>query len=128
MGECDGLKNNIDRDAHYFILTRPMDFIPILGMYIGKTYGPNMPEVWAEFEVVEEYYKIDDGYKIELRAIDPIYGKETFYQSDFQRMLESGKNIIKKTSNKQHVEEMIWMEPLWENVRTVHTASVLVND
>ena len=119
---------NIDRDARYFILTRPLDYFPLLDMYIGKSYGFGCPEVWAEFKVVEEQYKVDDGYKIELRAIDPIYGKETFYQMDFESMLESGNCIIKKTSEKQHVEEITWMEPLWENVRTVHTASVLVND
>ena len=119
---------NIDKNAHYFILTRPLDYFPLLGMFIGKSYGFGYPEIWAEFEVVEEQYKVDDGYKIELRAIDPIYGKETFYQCDFESMVESGKNIIKKTSDKQHVEEITWMEPLWENVRTVHVASVVVDD
>ena len=118
---------NIDRDAHYFILTRPREILPFIG-WSCKSYGPGCPEVWAEFKVVEEEYKIDDGYKIELRAIDPLYGKETFYQCDFESMVESGNCIIKKTSEKQHVEEVTWMEPLWGNVRTVHTASVLVDD
>lgn len=118
---------NIDKDAHYYILTRPMDYIPILGLYLGKTYGPTTPMVWAEFEIVEERYKVEDGYKVELRAINPVYGKETFYQCDFESMIESG-NIIKKTGDRQHVEEVTWMEPLWENVRLVHTASVVVDD
>lgn len=119
---------DIDVNAHYFILTRPMEFEPILGIYIGKMYGPGCPEVWAEFKVVEEQYKVDDEYKIELRAINPIFGKETFYQADFESMLKSGINVIKKTSDKQHVEEITWMEPLWENVRLVHTASVIVDN
>ncbi len=119
---------NIDRNTHYFILTRPLDYIPILNLYIGKTYGYGHPEVWAEFEVIEDQYKIEDGYKIELKAIDPIYGRETFYQMDFDSMVESGINIIKKTNDNQHVEEITWMEPLCCGLKLVHTASILVND
>ena len=120
---------NIDRKAHYFILTRPMDYIPFLNMYLGKTYGFGYPEVWAEFEVVEEQYKIDDDYKIELRAINPVFGKETFYQSDFEDMVKSGINVIKKTSDKQHVEEVEWREPInGSSVYYVHRASAVLDE
>ena len=117
----------IDKNAHYFILTRPMDYFPIFGMYFGKTYGAGYPEVWAEFEVVEERYKIDDGYKVELKAVDPVYGRESYYQSDFDGLIDAGL-IVKKTSDRQHVEEVTWMEPLCGSVKLVHTASVLVDD
>ena len=40
-------------------------------------------EKWVECEIVEERYKLDQGYKIELRALDEKYGKETFYIEDF---------------------------------------------
>jgi len=56
-------------------------------------------EKWVECEVVEERYKVDDGYKIELRAIEDGYGKETYYQCDFLGLLDAG-YIIKKESEK----------------------------
>jgi hypothetical protein len=118
---------NIDKNAHYFILTRPLDYIPLIG-FATKTYGIGYPEVYAEFKIVEENYKLEDGYKVELRAINPIYGKETFYQDDFESMVESGNVIVKKTNKAQHVEEVTWHEPLCGNVYLVHTASVIVYD
>ena len=118
--------DKIDNISHYFLLSWPMDYVPFLG-YFGKTYGFGSPEIWAEFKVVEEQYKVEDGYKIELRGIDPIYGKETFYQEDFCSMVESG-YIIKKTNEHQHVEDVTWMEPFCCGLNLVHTASVVVND
>ena len=122
------MNHNIDKNAHYFILTRPMDYIPLFGMYIGKTHGVGFPNEWAECEIVEERYKLDDGYKVELRAINPVYGKETYYQCDFEKLVEDG-YIIKKTSDKQHVEELTWHEPIsGSSAYYVHTASVIVDD
>ena len=33
--------HNIDKNAHYFILTRPLDYFPLLGMFIGRYIDKN---------------------------------------------------------------------------------------
>ena len=69
---------NIDKNAHYFVLMHPLE-----------CYGPIVitsslnREKWVECIIVEERYKVDDGYKVELRALDENYGREIFYQEDF---------------------------------------------
>ena len=119
--------HNITPGSHYFIRTRPMDYIPLLGLFIGKSYGPGEPTFWAEFEVIEDRYKLEDNYKVELKAVDPIYGRETFYRSDFESMVESG-FILKKTGEGQHVQEITWREPLCGRAYLVHEATIVVDD
>jgi hypothetical protein len=40
--------------------------------------------------IVEERYKLEDNYKIELRAEDSRFGKEKFYISDANIMIKDG--------------------------------------
>jgi len=43
----------------------------------------------TECEIVEDRYKVGEGYKITLKAIDENFGREHFYQSDFNSICES---------------------------------------
>lgn len=42
----------------------------------------------TECEIVETRYKVSEGYKITLKALDPAFGYEHYYQSDFDAMVE----------------------------------------
>lgn len=111
----------IDTNAHYFIPMHPLEGIDGLLLFTSS----NTREKWVECAVVEECYKVDDGYKVELRALEPGYGKETFYQCDFASMINAGR-IIKKERPTQHTEEVRWAEPIGGNNFLVTSAYVVV--
>ena len=111
----------IDKDAHYFILMHPLENCLGIIFYTSS----NTREKWVECEVVEEYYKVDDGYKVELRSIELGYGKETFYQCDFASLMKSGM-IVKKDREDMHVEEITFMQPLYGCANLVTKVYVLV--
>jgi hypothetical protein len=113
---------NIDKTAHYFVLMHPLEGIPGFITFTSS----NSREKWVECKIVEDRYKVDDHYKVELQSIEPGYGSRVFYQMDFNQSLESG-YIVKKTSNKQHVEEIIWTEPLCGDVTLKHSAYLLID-
>ncbi len=116
--------NEVDRDAHYFVLMHPLEGIYIPG-YFSVFYTSNTTrEKWVECVIVEENFRVDDGYKIELRSIEPGYGKETFYLDDFLKDLKNNYRIVKKEPNMECVEE-VWNEPLTQNVFLRHSAYTL---
>jgi hypothetical protein len=43
--------------------------------------------------VVEGRYKVADGYKIEVEAEDPQYGRESFYLLDFAAFMRDGQVV-----------------------------------
>lgn len=112
---------DIDKGSHYFVLMHPLENVLGLVFYTSS----NTREKWVECEVVEERYKVEDGYKVELRSIEPGYGKETFYQCDFNSLMQHG-SIVKKTREDQHVEEISWIEPLCGTANLVTNAYVIV--
>lgn len=112
---------NIDKDAHYFVLMRPLHGVFGLFCYTSSTDR----EKWVECKIVEEEYKVDDEYKVELRAIEPGYGKETFYQEDFVSMLKCGNRIVKKERDTQHCEEVRGYENLCGGVFVEHRAYII---
>lgn len=83
-------RNTIDKNAHYLVKMHPLE--SCLGVIFIKSDSTEAK--WVECKVVEERYKVDDNYKIELRAINTKYGKETYYQEDFMALIRSG-DIIK---------------------------------
>ena len=114
----------IDKKAHYFVLMHPLEgvYIPPFGsiLYTSSTTR----EKWVECVIVEDHYKISDGYKIELRSIEPGYGRELFYIEDFINELDRNIHIVKKEPDMECVEET-WLEPLTENVNICHSAYTL---
>lgn len=115
--------NEIDRNAHYFTLMHPLEGCIIPG-YCSILYtSSNTREKWVECEIVEDTYKIEDGYKVELSSLEPGYGREKYYIDDFLSFLESG-HIVKKVPGMECVEET-WEEPLTPTVNLRHSAYVL---
>ena len=85
-------KYNIDKNAHYLVKMHPLE------NFMGIVYfkSDSTKAEWVECIIVEEQYQVADGYKIELRAIDKRYGKESYYQEDFIALVKEGA-IIKIT-------------------------------
>lgn len=111
----------VNKEAHYFVPMRPLH--GVFGLFAFTSSMDR--ESWVECEVIENRYKVDEGYKVELKAIEPGYGVETFYQCDFKSMLDMGQ-IIRKSCDNQHVEELQWIEPLCGAAYLVHSGSFVV--
>lgn len=115
----------IDKSKHYFYKMRKLNYINTPVFTFTFTSSSDK-ETWVECEIVEDRYKIDDGYKVTLRALDKFYGEEHFYQMDFEHLLEDGR-IIVKTKDNQHVENVTWYEPISHNINMVCNADILVD-
>lgn len=53
------------------------------------------PQDIVECAIDESRYKVDEGYKITLAALDESYGKDHFYQSDLEQILRSNPETSK---------------------------------
>ncbi len=120
------LNNKIDRDAHYFLLMHPLEYLVIPGFGMVWYKSDSTREKWVECKIVEDRYKLSDNnnYKIELKSIEEGYGKEILYIEDFVSRLNSG-YIVKKTSQDMCCVEEKWIEPLTNNTYLHHSAYVL---
>jgi hypothetical protein len=66
----------------------PMSRLQYAGIIPGLAFRTSgQPEVAVECVVDESRYTVADGYKITLRALDPMYGQEHYYQIDLQGLL-----------------------------------------
>lgn len=112
----------IDKNKHCFVRMQPINIVP----FIGWTYTTSSDtEKWVECEVVEDRYKLEDGYKVTLQSIENGYGREHFYQSDFESLINQG-FILVKEGKSQHVELVKWYEPITPYVSVYHEAYVVV--
>lgn len=112
---------NFNLNSHYFVPMRPLRGIPGLFSYTSSLDRL----IYVECKIVEEEYKLKDEYKIELRALDPNYGKEIFYTCDFNSMLKTG-YIVEKTSPKQHSEDKaLYVEHLYGDAFLITIGSVV---
>lgn len=114
---------NIDKNAHYFVPMHPLE-----GLFGVFWTSSDTPEVFVECEIVEDRYKVDDGYKVTLHALDHRFGSETFYQGDFISLLENGHMfpVFKKENENEHVEYYSEREYLTDNVYVVLEGSQIV--
>lgn len=114
---------NIDKEAHYFCLMQPIE--TFMGM-ISFT-SSDSPWLWFECVVDESRYKVDDNYKITLRAINGC-AYEHYYQDDFLMLIREGR-IVKKTSESLHAEFVDFYEPIPGTIAYLHhQGHVLVED
>ena len=110
---CEKNSNHINKDIHYFCLMRPIQSI------FGISFTSSLDELeWVECYVDEERYKVDDGYKITLRAVDG-RAYEHYYQSDFLQLMWEGL-IVPKTSDDIHAEYVSFDEPILDTVAYIH--------
>lgn len=110
---CEKNCNHINKDIHYFCLMRPIQSI----FGIGFTSSSDASE-WFECYVDEEQYKVEDNYKITLRAIDG-RAYEHYYQDDFLSLMWKG-FIVPKTSDDIHVEYVSFDEPIPNTIAYIH--------
>lgn len=111
----------IDKTKHYFAQMDIIDtIVPCIGIAVscGK-------RSWVECEIIEDRYKIDEGYKVTLKPINPLFMSHDFYQMDFNSLLKSGQ-IIEKTSDSQKVIYCEWDEPLTPTVNIKHSGFIVV--
>lgn len=118
MSYFDREKNpyNINKDAHYFALMNPL-------CCFGFFADANKHD-WVECEIVEDRYKVDDGYKVTLKPLDSNYAYEHFYQDDFISLMKSG-HIVEKTNDSLHIESEEIYIPLTKNVHLVFKGSYI---
>lgn len=99
---------HINKDIHYFCLMHPIDntFACFGISFVSSSDAP----CWFECYVDEERYKVEDNYKITLRALNG-GAYEHYYQDDFLSLIYEGL-IIPKTSEDMHIENINWVEPI----------------
>lgn len=112
------------KDKRYFILTRPFRCI-LINEDGYRIECSTDKEKWIEFKIVEN--ETGNPSKVMLQSVEDGYGKLVFYREDFESSVEQGKRIIEKISDKQHVEQIIWREPLTPSVYVEHSAYVVVS-
>ena len=106
-------RNHINKDIHYFCLMRPIQYV------FGLAFTSSSDELeWVECYVDEERYKVEDSYKITLRAIDGS-AYEHYYQSDFLQLMYEGL-IVPKTNEDIHVETVFLDEPIPNSIAHIH--------
>lgn len=108
----------INKNSHYFALMNPIcDF----GFFAdGNRHN------WVECEIVEDHYKVDEGYKVTLKPLDSNYAYEHFYQCDFISLMKSG-HIVEKTNDSLHIEHEEIYIPLTDTVYLVFSGDYITN-
>jgi hypothetical protein len=67
----------------------PMSRLQHVGIIPGFAFrSSDSPVQRTECRIDESRYTVADGYKITLAAVDPMFGKDSFYQSDLQSIME----------------------------------------
>lgn len=113
---------NIDKSAHYFMKAmRRGPFLPFTSLCLCDANDTD----WAECEIVEDRYSVDEGYKITLRPIDEHFAREDFYQPDFVSLMESG-HIVKKESS-THIEHVRFAEPIGCGLYVITEANLVTD-
>lgn len=92
-------------NLRFFVPMPPIHSLHALGLPIGFT-DSNDEEVMQECIADERRYKVEEGYKIELRAVnggraeeleegETYYGSKTFYQMDFGSLINRHPDIFR---------------------------------
>lgn len=112
----------IDKTAHYFMeVMRKGPVFPGLPFCLCDVDDTD----WVECEIVEDRYRVDEGYKVTLRPIDTNFAHRDFYQDDFISLMESG-HIVKKEPS-TNIEHIKFAEPIGRGMFVVTEAN-LVSD
>ena len=119
MSYFDREKNpyGINKNSHYFALMNP---------YCGFFFADAGKHDWVECEIVEDRYKVDEGYKVTLKPLDDNHASQHFYQCDFISMLKRGQ-IIEKTNDSLHIEHEEIRIPLTDTAYLVHSGDYITD-
>ena len=120
MSYFDREKNpyGINKNSHYFALMHP---ICNFGFFVDANKYD-----WIECEIVEDRYKVDEGYMVTLKPLDSNYASRHFYQCAFIRLMESG-YIIEKTNDSIHIEHEEIHIPLTNTVYLVYSGDYITD-
>lgn len=113
---------SIDKTAHYFM--EAMKRGPVFPGLPFCLCDANDTD-WAECEIVEDRYSVDEGYKVTLRPIDEHFAREDFYQADFVSLMKSG-HIVKKEPS-THIEHIKFAEPIGCGLYVVTEANLVTD-
>jgi hypothetical protein len=73
------------KNVRFYLPMNPLEFA---GLIPGIAFtSSNSPKQVVECEIYEGRYKISENYKIELRAVNRVYGKESWYIMDLDTAL-----------------------------------------
>lgn len=112
----------------FFVPMQPYDAVTPFGFGL-KGGREKMP---VECKFVEQQHKLEDHYKCEVIPADeeliPFFGKESYYQCDFESMINRDNYIVIKTNDKQHVKEVKWREPLAGGLYVEHSGYAIAED
>ena len=115
-------------NMRFFVPLQPYDMITPFGFGI-KGGCEAMP---VECKFIEQQYKLEDHYKCEVipanEELIPFFGKESYYQCDFESMVNRDDCIVLKNSDKQHVKEIKWKEPLACGLYVEHSGFTIAED
>jgi hypothetical protein len=114
--------NEVGKDKiRFFVPMRQVNVVPFIGW--GFTSSTD-PEYLTECYIDEDRYKVDDEYKITLRACDPYFGYEHYYQCDLAGLITSERIYIKEDG--EHVENVKYLIPITDNVCVCGFATQIV--
>lgn len=107
----------IDKNLHYFVQMQKtlLQTTKDGGFYVNADHSWR----WVECKIDEYVYKVEDGYKVTLIALDGRYGQRDFYQEDFKKLIDEGQ-IIPKTDPTMHEESIDFIEYIPGTVAYVH--------
>lgn len=72
----------------------PMSPLEFAGFIPGIAFkSSSTPKQIVECEIIESRYKVSNNHKVEFKAVDPIFGKESWYIMDFDKVLEDHSDV-----------------------------------
>lgn len=75
---------------------QPMSRLQYAGLIPGIAFRTSdTPRDCVECEINESRYRVADGYKITLRALDPAYGCDHYYQSDLESLIRDHPDLFR---------------------------------
>ena len=110
----------INKNKNYFCMMHKIEYVmPELGICVSTGN-----KSWCECRVVEDRYKVSEGYKVTLQPLDDNFLSAHFYQSDFISLLRDG-YIIEKSSGAARIKFVRWYEKITPTVCLEHSGYIV---
>lgn len=93
MSLADVIQEYGVKNLYFVIPMRPLEMIGLIPGIAIKSSGT--PEEQVGCVIDEHRYKVADNYKVSLRAENPIYGVEHFYQCDLRSLLMRSPDLFR---------------------------------
>lgn len=80
-------------NVRFFMKMTPLEFVGIIPGIAFRS--SNTPKQIVECELYEGRYKVAENYKVELKAVNKIYGKEPWYTTDLETAIRDQHSDIR---------------------------------